>query len=1049
MIRRYALWGSGAKLGVALLLVALTTFATQVSKAQADKPELPTLSLTGHASQWNQTYYPDGRIWVPRRGTNGERTLLVPVFIKNCWRSTSTYEAFPIYSFKTKIQFDSTALEFMGVEKNGPVRGQQGLPLGALAKDFEFSSSVSRDTTFQRVIAGPLQNRLRGKRVMITAVSSKQLPQTGNITETCDQRPFVELFYLRFRVIANPASNPVSARTPLILTNDTLFYNDFQVGYELPFPGDPVPGTFAGLGGVDNYFFDQFNQEQIRDPLRPSRPGMIWVEVTDEIPRLSFTNVSDRRFRIADSVDNSNNADWFVVDPITIDSGGYRMGQPFEDEVNGAATRDIDVINATAGSRMTDILVQSDSKWLFFKSFRRGGLGEIDPFLQPVREGIIPILDKGILGTTLGVTPAGDPTTLQRDLNLRIICDWTKLDTENPDGEFAGVYVGYLTFKSLSMDVSPVRLKVTFIVFRPPFEPSEFDEKNDWQKGPSGPTSGIVLEVRNSNNPIERTLMVFGVGARATDYVDTLFGETVYTGPLTSFGARFHPRDSDGNDIYAYGLGDLFRTTYDASGANPGPRSNSRDIRDIYSDSTLQYWVKFNAGSALNYPIVVSWDAAQFPAGASLFIRDTLNGSRFNLNMREGTSLGGTRFSITIRDADITAFVIEYTLPRVMQFPVINLGWNLLSIPVNPSSGRSSDVFPNALNIPVRFSQNIYQAEATVRPGVGYFVKYSDPLDRTVAGTRIYRIDETRFQTRLYDGWNTIGSLSVPVSIVNVTVAPVVGVSTGLPMIIGDIYKYETNRGYVPVTEITPGLGYWMKISGQAWLVMDDPTRSPKTTVGAVTGLSSVIGSTTLVNVRDNDNKSANLYLDEQRVLTSFDVFGLPPLPPNNLFDVRFSNQAYVENSATPVIDLQGATFPVSVIVNNPSRNYTAVNAVTGEVLGSIKAGSTSTVQVINPRTPSVRLLGDDADLSTLSVNVTPNPVATSGVVAVTVPQAGNVTVSLFNTVGEEVAVLFSGHKTTGVFNFDMNSSNIAPGRYILKVVNGATVATASVTIVR
>ena len=834
-------------------------------------------------------------------------------------------------------------------------------------------------------------------------------------------------------------------RQPLILTNDTLFYNDFQVGYELPFPSDPVPGTFAGLGGVDNYFFDQFNQEQIRDPLRPSRPGMIWVEVTDEIPRLSFTLQADRRFRIVDSVDGSNNANWFVVDPITIDSGA---NPAVEDAiVNGVGTRDIDVINATSGTRMTDVLVQSDSKWLKFKSFRKGGVGEIDPFPQAVREGVIPILDKGILGTTLGVTPMSDPTTLQRDLNLRIICDWQEVEAEgeDPAGEYAGVYVGYLTFKSLSMDVSPVRLKVTFIVFRPPFEPNEFDD--NWQNGidPGGVASGIVLEVRNSNNPIERTNLVFGVGARATDFVDTLFGETVYTTPLGSFGARFHPRDENGNDLYQYGLGDLFNYTYNAG--VPGTRSGSRDIRDIYSDSTLQYWVKFNAGSALNYPIVVSWDVSQFPPNASLFIRDTLNGSRFNLNMRDGTSLGGTRRSITIRDADITAFVIEYTLPLVAQFPVIGKGWNLLSVPVNPSSNNYQDVFKNALNIPVRFSQNIYQDAATVVPGVGYFVKYSDPVDKTIAGTRIYRIDEARFPTRLYDGWNTIGSLSTPISIANVTLAPVTGVSTGLPGIVGDIYRYVTGRGYVSVTEITPGLGYWMKISGHAWLVMSDPSRNKE---GAVsTSRANVVGVATAVSVTDSDNNAAELFIDEQSALTSFGSFELPPLPPNNLFDVRFSNQAYVENSVTPVINLQGATFPVSVSVNNSSRNYTVVNPVTGAILGNIKAGTFNVIKVTDARTPAVRLMGDDADLATLNVNVTPNPVSTGGTVDVNVPQAGFVSVSLYNAVGEEVAVLFSGSKTAGIYGFDLNGGNFAPGRYSVRVVNAGTVVTASVTIIR
>jgi hypothetical protein len=303
---------------VALLLATVIVFGTQTASAQTEKPELPTLSLTGTGSGWNTTYYPDGRIWAPRRGPNGERTLLVPVFVKNCWRSTVTYDAFPIYSFKFKVQYDSTALQFVGIEKNGPNFGPQNTPISCLAKDFEFSTHVARDTTYQSVINAPIQNRLRGKRVMIDATCPKALPQTGDITQPCDQRPFAELVYLRFTVIADPARDPVSARTPLIITNDSVFYNDFHVAHELPFPNDPQPSTYAGLGGVDNFYLDANQVEQIRDPLRPSRPGMIWLEVTDLIPQLSFTTQADPRFRIVDSVENSNGSDWFIKDTITI-----------------------------------------------------------------------------------------------------------------------------------------------------------------------------------------------------------------------------------------------------------------------------------------------------------------------------------------------------------------------------------------------------------------------------------------------------------------------------------------------------------------------------------------------------------------------------------------------------------------------------------------------------------------------------------------------------------------------------------------------------------
>ncbi len=118
MIRRYALWGRSAVIGTVLLMAMLTAMGTDAVAQQ--RPELPIVSLTGQQAGWERAIYPDGRIWVPRRGVNGERILTVPVFIKNCWRTTEAFEAFPIYSFKMKLQFDSSALEFVGIEKNGP-----------------------------------------------------------------------------------------------------------------------------------------------------------------------------------------------------------------------------------------------------------------------------------------------------------------------------------------------------------------------------------------------------------------------------------------------------------------------------------------------------------------------------------------------------------------------------------------------------------------------------------------------------------------------------------------------------------------------------------------------------------------------------------------------------------------------------------------------------------------------------------------------------------------------------------------------------------------
>lgn len=1030
MHQRFTLWSTRAMV-VAVLLAVLIGTGTKEVFAQSDKPELPTLSLTGTQTGWNVNYYPDGRIWTAQEGQNGQREILVPVFIKNCWRSTADYEAFPIYSFKFKVQFDSTAVEFIGVEKNGPPRGPQFTPIQCLARDFEFSTHVARDITYQSVINAPIQNRLRGKRVMIDAVSSKPLPQTGDVTQPCDQRPFVELIYLRFKVIARPGADPVSARTPLIITNDTLFYNDFQVGFERPFPNDPQPSTFAGLGGVDNFYLDNNQVEQVRDPLRPSKPGMIWLEVTDLIPSLSFTNVADPRFRLVDSVENTNGSMWFVVDPITIDSGSN-----YDDNVNGIGTTDIDVINAVLGTRAYDIVVQSDSPWLKFKSFLKGGPGEINPFPQPVREGYIAYMDKGILGTTNGITPNGDNTIPQRDLNMRIICDPNELPKE---GEVAGIYVGYLTFESKSIATSPVRIKVTFIYFRTPFEPNVFDENNLWQTGQmSADPTGIRIEVRNSANPVQRTYLVMGVGARARDEVDTLFGETVWDTPLTGFGARWYPRDKEGRDLYVNGLGDLWAATATR------PKAASRDIRDIYSDTTLLYWCRFNAGNAANYPVVVSWNVDNFSPSADLFIRDTLNGTRFNVNMRNATNIGGSFYSFTIRDADINAFVIEYTLPKVARFPVINKGWNLLSVPVNPSSSYWKDVFKNGLNTPIKFSNNHYQGNETdVAPGVGYFVKYGTIIDQTVAGSRITRIDQDVFPTKLTEGWNTIGSLSTPISTERVGLIPIGAVAN----IEGDIYRYVTDRGYQAVSEIIPGLGYWIKVTGHSYLQMR--SNLAKVGVDFASVRSAMKSQAVKLSITDASDKVGELYLMERGDLSARNIFELPPVPPHNLFDVRFNNNSYVEDAISPLVRLQGATFPVTISVSNTERAYTVVNPISGEVLGSIIPGRANHIVVTDPRTESVRLLGEDVVAGHSTVSVVPNPATNLSVVTYGVQNTGEVVVELFDMVGQRVDVLARENKAAGVYDVQLNAAALAAGRYIVKVTNGNNVSTCTVTVVR
>jgi hypothetical protein len=114
-----------------------------------------------------------------------------------------------------------------------------------------------------------------------------------------------------------------------------------------------------------------------------------------------------------------------------------------------------------------------------------------------------------------------------------------------------------------------VRLRVTFIYVRNPVEPNN-DPRNLRQRG-----EGIRITVTNSAATPESATLVFGLGIRATDGIDTLFGETIYDGPPApgSFYARWY-LDGVANvppGTAPYGLRDLVGV-YD-----------SRDIRNVFS----------------------------------------------------------------------------------------------------------------------------------------------------------------------------------------------------------------------------------------------------------------------------------------------------------------------------------------------------------------------------------------------------------------------------------------------------------------------------------
>ncbi|PKL85464.1 MAG: hypothetical protein CVV22_07850 [Ignavibacteriae bacterium HGW-Ignavibacteriae-1] len=1050
------------------------------SYSQSNRPEIPKLSLMGQDESYDTDFYPDGRIWVPPT-TTGAREFLVPVFITNNWASyenaqgVALYSVNPITSFEFSIFYNGQAVRAIGVEKAHPAFIEDDLDYEPLASTFEFKTDDFEDDYYWYYLNpnkwADARDNEAGRRIVIAGASAKNLPNTDRLF-----KEYKVLLYVRFRVIATSQPGDPSFQllqtSPMYIDNRKVNYNDMDVARDFAWQHmtdydinnyrnlynrvliGPNRGRLDGNLFVPESYLDGMNNAPISEddnniilpgPLQddamwktePVLPGVITLKISDAVPRFRVASVTDDEYESFD-----NGSLYHLPQVVTVDDNSP--------EVFGIAR--IKITNSTTKSRLSNIRIETDNDWL---RISRDILNENNTFRTTARDGSAKWLDNGILGTELD--PILKSTQDDGDIFIRIDADPTKLT--NKGEEPWGLHEGFITIHSDYAIVSPVRVRVLFYFLANPFEPS-------LTKTTPG---GINLKVTNSAGATGQSLnMVFGTGHRATDGIDLLYGERAYTFPLAAdrFDVRFYPFPD--NAAIPYGFADF------APNVN-GPRSISRDIRnhDMPSDiNSYIYLARFN-NAAQDYPIIVEWDTQDFPDGAQLFIRSVLQGELSPAtDMRLATPTGATTRAFTIQDPRVKEFRIEYTLPSTIRFvdsegfPVIKFGWNMLSMPLKPTNSKWDVVYKNAINIPYAFTNTQYQPREILKFGEGYFVKYPQTVDTTFAGAFITEVGVPNDYIRVYGGdapdpgdpqyrggWNLIGALSVETSVEGILFTPLPDGSLPNTEYTKryDVWGYKTDLGYHAVSVLTPGMGYWIKTSGDGYLRLIYTPKNPfKNSVSSPQETKqNILDKSQMISVRDNAQKHTQLYISNNSNL-EIDNFELPPTPPLGLFDVRFNENKYLTNATENVITLQGATYPVSFTVNNAETNLTFIDPVTGEVYGTIEAGKSGSVQIRNLPFNSVKIMKPTSNnVSSFAFSTYPNPATHNATMTIELPENGIVVVGLYDALGNQVATLLNEEVAAGQFIHNVDLSAYASGSYTLKVVAGQFSTAAKLNIVK
>lgn len=1029
------------------------------------RPQLPKLSLMGEDESYNTDYYPDGRIWVPP-SVSGAREFLLPVFITNNWFSyknaqgIALYRVEPITSFEFSIFYNEKAVRAIGVETVHPSYVDVGVE--PLAKNFTIKTDDFEDDYYWYFINPNKWNDTRdnedGRRIRITGVSNQGLPETDPISVT-----YEVLLYVRFRVVADNRIGQINLiqTTPIYIDNRVVRYNDMNVAtdyawqhmldydttnylnlYNRPKIGNNrgrldgnlfMPETY--LDGLNNApVSEDDNAKILPGPLvddamfktEPVYPGVITLKISDDVPRFRVASITDDEFP-----KNPEGSEYEIPYLVSVDDNS-------PDQFGIAR---IKITNRTTKSRLQNVFIETDQEWLRVNT---------DPLNENRglqiknngRDGFIKWIDNAILGQELD--PILKPTQDDGDVILEVRCDPTRLP--KVAGEVPhGIHVGYITLKSDYARVSPVRIKVTFLFIRNPYEP-------DWAKAPQNP-GGINVSLINRIG--QQVNLVFGTGDRATESVDELYGEFAWGQPMNTqtLDARWFPTNPALETIIPYGFGDFAPNILNR-------RTNSRDIRPYNLPKGVNSWVykcKFNNLDA-NYPVTVQWNTRDFPVGSTLFIRTVLEGQAGQaISMYQATPINETVRSITITDTRIKEFWIEYTLPQSINFvdengnPIIKSGWNLLSLPLNPENRNYKVVYPKAINIPWAFVNSQYQQRELLRFGEGYFVKYPESgVDTKFAGAFVREINDAYGikvfggdtpdpgETQFKGGWNLVGALSVVTSI------------NGIEFLKGDaatipsksytlkygVYGYRTDLGYYLTSNLIPGLGYWIKTSGDGIYTLKSTYESGKENVNYITKEQILNNSQTFI-IRDNAKKEAKLYMTN---LESEEVnyFEYPPIPMAGLFDVRFADNKYLTNSNEATIRLQGVDYPINLNVTNSDANYKFVDAATGILLGEVKKGETANIKVNELAFNAIKVYkSENSEIALNNANIYPNPAQNLTNIEFTITQNAFVTIDIYDALGNKVDTIVNNGFNAGSYSQTFDVTNLANGIYYAKVNAG------------
>jgi hypothetical protein len=186
--------------------------------------------------------------------------------------------------------------------------------------------------------------------------------------------------------------------------------------------------------------------------------------------------------------------------------------------------------------------------------------------------------------------------------------------------------------------------------------------------------------------------------------------------------------------------------------------------------------------------------------------------------------------------------------------------------------------------------------------------------------------------------------------------------------------------------------------------------------------------------ITDNSGKSYTLYSAKGE--ESFYDYELPPVPPAEIFDIRYGSGGFVEDLSSGIhsINMQGIEHPLKVRVED--MEIRLQDGSGNELNERLKSSEEITISnsAISKLLVSQNIIPDEYALE----QNYPNPFNPSTIISWQSPVDSRQIIKIYDALGNEVATLVDEFKPAGRYDVEFNALSISSGVYFYTLQAGS-----------